>query len=120
MRLSGNAAVAQNEEDPAVTIDKASPSDRSDNDYAWLRDGNVPASRDDRIAEALALVALLFSLGIGLVIALLPVSAKAAEAAAASLEPGASRLVPATLQERQPRAATDKSAATIAASITVR
>ena len=103
-----------------MNIDKASPTAGPDDEYAWFRDGSVAASRDDRIAEVIALIALLFSLGVGLVIALLPVSAKAAEAAAASLEPGASRLVPATLQERQPRAATDKSAATIAASITVR
>ena len=42
--------------------------------YAWLRDGNMPHTREDMLAEAAALVALLFSLGIGLLIALLPVS----------------------------------------------
>ena len=103
-----------------MTTNKASTTAHLDKDYAWLRDGDVPASRADRIAEALALVALLFSLGIGLVIALLPVSGKAAEAAAASFEPGASRIVSATLQERRPQAVADKPAATLAASVTVR
>ena len=56
----------------------------ADNEYPWFRDGSLPHSREDRIAEALALVALLFSLGIGLVIALMPTSAKAATAAAPS------------------------------------
>ena len=50
----------------------------ADEGYAWLRDGSVPPAREDFVAEALALIALIFSVGIGLVIALLPVSAKAA------------------------------------------
>ena len=54
------------------------PSARADDGYAWLRDGSVPHTREDLVAEALALIALIFSVGIGLVIALLPVSAKAA------------------------------------------
>jgi hypothetical protein len=54
------------------------PPARTDDEYAWLHDGNLPHSREDRIAEALALIALIFSLAVGLVIALLPVSAKAA------------------------------------------
>jgi hypothetical protein len=58
-----------------MSNDKAT---RPDNDYAWFSDGSMPHAREDRIAEAVALVALLFSLGIGLVIALLPASAKAA------------------------------------------
>lgn len=74
----------------------AAPQAAPDNDYAWFRDGSVPHSREDRIAEAVALVALLFSLGIGLVIALLPVSAKAAEVVAPSLELAAFKIVPAT------------------------
>ena len=51
---------------------------RPEDDYAWLREGSMPQSREDRIAEILALVALLFSMGIGLLIALLPVPAQAA------------------------------------------
>ena len=70
-----------------MTTENAAPSADTDDDYAWFRQGNLPLSREDRIAEAIALVALLFSLGIGFVIALLPVSARAVEpAAAASLE----------------------------------
>jgi hypothetical protein len=63
----------------------------NDGEYAWFRDGSVPHSREDRIAEALATIALVFSLGIGLVIALLPVSGQAAlmvEPATASRAPG--------------------------------
>ena len=70
--------------------DKAAPASNDDG-YAWLRDGSVPHSREDRIAETLAMIALVFSLGIGLVIALLPVSgqaAMAAELATASPAPG--------------------------------
>ena len=62
-----------------------------DGEYAWLRDGSVPHSREDRIAEGLAMAALVFSLVIGLVIALLPVSGQAAmtvELVAASPAPG--------------------------------
>ena len=78
-----------------MTTDDATQPAGPDTDYAWFRDGAVPHSREDRIAEALALVALLFSLSIGLVIALLPVSAKAAEPATASLELSAFEIVPA-------------------------
>jgi hypothetical protein len=76
-----------------MSIDNASPQAGTDDGYAWLREGNLPVSREDRIAEAVALIALLFSLGIGLVIALLPVSAKAAEPVAASLELSAFEIV---------------------------
>ena len=65
---------------------KAAPAS-SDDEYAWYRDGSVPHSREDRIAEALAMIALVFSLGIGVVIAFLPVSgqpAMVAERATAS------------------------------------
>ena len=73
-------------------IDDATPA-HPDSEYLWLRDGSLPRTREDRLAEALALVALLFSLGIGLVIATLPVSAKAAAAAEASLAPSGARFV---------------------------
>ncbi len=79
-----------------MNIDKASPTASPDDEYAWFRDGSVAASRDDRIAEVIALVALLFSLGIGLVIALLPVSAQAAAPEASSLERPASGILPVT------------------------
>jgi hypothetical protein len=42
--------------------------------HAW---GGLPHSREDLIAEGVALVALLFSVAVGVVIALLPVSADA-------------------------------------------
>ena len=45
-----------------------------DDHYAWLAEGSMPASREDRIAEGVALIALLFSLTAGIVIAMLPVS----------------------------------------------
>lgn len=61
-----------------MSNDKAPLAARHDNEYAWFGDGGVPHSREDRLAEAVALVALLFSLGIGLVFALFPASAKAA------------------------------------------
>ena len=80
-----------------MTTDNAAPTASQDAEYPWFRDGSVPHSREDLIAEALALVALLFSLGIGLVIAMLPVSAKAAEPAVASLEQPALEIVPATV-----------------------
>ena len=80
-----------------MTNDDAAPTASHDAEYAWFRDGSVPHSREDLIAEALALVALLFSLGIGLVIAMLPVSAKAAEPAVASFEQPALQIVPATV-----------------------
>jgi hypothetical protein len=88
--------------------DKAAPPAGPDDDYAWFRDGSLPPSRDDRIAEAVALVALLFSLGIGLVIALLPVSSRAAEAATALVEPGAPWIVSPTPGHPEQRAAARK------------
>ena len=76
--------------------EQATPTTGGDDVYPWLRDGSMPHSREDLVAEALALLALIFSVGIGLVIALLPVSATAvtpgsriavaAEPVAASLE----------------------------------
>src|SRR5206468_1388013 len=56
----------------AMRIADASPRAAQDERYDWCRDGNLPMSREDRIAEAFALVALMFSMSIGLVIALLP------------------------------------------------
>ena len=56
----------------------------SDGEYAWFRDGSVPHSREDRIAEALAMIALL------------PVSAKAESPATETLELSAFQAVPAT------------------------
>ena len=58
-------------------IDHATPQAGPDSEYLWLREGSLPHTREDRLAEALALFALLFSLGIGFVIAVLPVSASA-------------------------------------------
>ena len=83
-----------------MSHDNASPQSSAGNEYAWFREGSVPHSREDRIAEAVALIALLFSLGIGLVIALMPVSASAATVAATaasapSLELSAFKIVPA-------------------------
>ena len=83
-------------DDDAITA--ASP----DSEYLWLRDGSLPRAREDRIAEALALFALLFSLGIGFVIASLPVSARAAASAEAALEPSVAHIV-AVAPARQPR-----------------
>jgi hypothetical protein len=80
-----------------MTTDNAAPIASHDAEYPWFRDGSVPHSREDLVAEALALVALLFSLGIGLVIAMLPVSPKAAEPAVPSLEQSAFKIVPATV-----------------------
>ena len=73
-------------------IDDATPA-HPDSEYLWLRDGSLPRTREDRVAEAVAVFALLFSLGVGLVIAMLPVSAKATVAAEASLEPSAAHFV---------------------------
>jgi hypothetical protein len=42
------------------------------NDAAWFGDDSLPHAREDRVADAVALVALVFSLCIGIVIALLP------------------------------------------------
>jgi len=76
----------------ADTSSQASP----DDDTAWFRDAIVSSAREDRIAEVVALVALLFSLGIGLLIALMPVPAHGAPAPAApSLELQAFKIVPA-------------------------
>jgi hypothetical protein len=75
-----------------MQIDEATPAG-PESEYLWYREGSLPSSRADRIAEAVALVALLFSLGIGVVIAMLPVSAQAAVAAEASLEPSGARYV---------------------------
>jgi len=74
--------------------DDAAPHAGPESEYLWFRDGSLSHAREDRVAEAIALVALLFSLAIGLVIATLPVSDNAAAAAEASLEPSASRAVP--------------------------
>jgi hypothetical protein len=63
-------------------------------EMAWFRDANLPHSREDMIAEAIALVALLFALGIGLVIALLPASAKAATPIATAAAPAAAASAP--------------------------
>ncbi len=94
-----------------MSNDKAAPSVDTDNEYAWFKDGNAPHSREDRIAEALARVALLFSLCIGIVIALLPVSAKAASPATptATLELPASKVVPATPGHPEQRVAATES-----------
>jgi len=73
-------------------IDDATPPGGPDSEYLWIRDGEMPRTREDRVAEALALAALLFSLGIGLVIAMLPVSTQAAVAADAALEPSAAHI----------------------------
>jgi hypothetical protein len=67
-----------------MSSDKAPLAARPDDDYAWFGDVSVPHSREDRIAEAVSLAALLFSLTIGLVIALLPASTTAATAATAA------------------------------------
>ena len=71
--------------------DAAQHADQTDAGYAWMSDGSMPHTREDLIAEAVALLALLFSLVIGFVIATLPVSANAATPAAVSFEPGAFR-----------------------------
>ena len=52
----------------------ATPAASPDSEILWLHDGRLPRAREDRIAEAVALAALVFSLGIGLVIAMLPVA----------------------------------------------
>ena len=75
-----------------MSNENAAPSTRSEEEYAWMRDGSVPYSREDLLAEVLAVLALVFSLGIGLVIALLPVSAQASPLDQAAAAP---RLLPA-------------------------
>jgi hypothetical protein len=87
-----------------MRIDTPPPA-ASDDEYAWFHEGSLPDSREDRIAEAVALIALLFSLGIGLLIALMPVAASAAEPAAPSLELAAFRIVPATPAHPEQRVA---------------
>ncbi len=67
-----------------------------DAEPAWFENGNLPHSREDRIAEAVAVLALVVSLGVGLLIALLPTTVRAAAAAAApALELHAYKIVPA-------------------------
>ena len=82
-----------------------SGTDKADAGYAWMRDGSMPHTREDLIAEAVALVALLFSVAVGLVIALLPVSARAAAPVSAvsapSLDAEAFRVVPADVRTAQ-------------------
>ena len=54
-----------------------------DDEYSWFREGSLPITREDLIAEGIALVALLFALSLGLVIAMLPVPARATSSSAA-------------------------------------
>ena len=75
--------------------DDAAPHAGPESEYLWYRDGSLPHTREDRVAEAIALAALLFSLAIGLVIATLPVSSTAAVATDAALEPSGAHIVPA-------------------------
>lgn len=77
-----------------MQIDDAAPQGGPESEYLWLREGSLPHSDEDRVTEFIALIALLFSLSIGLVIALLPVSAVAAATTQASLEPSGLRIVP--------------------------
>ena len=60
---------------------EVSPPHPVDDVYAWLAEGSLPASREDRIAEGIALVALVFSFTAGIVIAMLPVSTPIAPSA---------------------------------------
>jgi len=76
-----------------MQIDDAMPQAGPDSEYLWLHEGSLARRREDRITEAVAVIALLFSLSVGLVIALLPVSAKAAAATLASREASGTRLV---------------------------
>jgi hypothetical protein len=66
----------------------SSPAIDPHGEYAWLQEGSLPRSREDRIVEAVAWMALVFALGAGLVIALLPVSAQAVPAALSLPDPG--------------------------------
>lgn len=79
----------------------STPAGHHDNEYAWFREGSLPHAREDFIAEALALVALLFALGIGLVIAMLPMPGRAATLDTAPAGPtlvlSAFKVVPAAL-----------------------
>ena len=70
-----------------MNIDHTRREALADSEHSWFEDGAVPRSREDRVAEAVAVIALVVSLGIGLLIALLPVGVRAATPAAApSLE----------------------------------
>jgi len=74
-------------------IEHAVPQDGQESEYLWLQDSALPRPREDRVAEVVALLALLFSLSVGLVIAMLPVSAKAAAATRATRESSVLRMV---------------------------
>jgi hypothetical protein len=91
-----------------MQIDDATPHAGPDSEYLWCRDGTLARAREDRLAEAVALVALLFSLVVGLVIAMLPVSAMSAVAAEAALEPSDAHIVPAPDAPRVQRAGVDR------------
>jgi hypothetical protein len=56
--------------------EEVAPPAASDDAYPWLREGSMPRSREELVAEVLAMVALTFSVGFGLLIALLPVSSQ--------------------------------------------
>jgi hypothetical protein len=58
--------------------DKAPPRAAIESGFAWLAEGSMPQSREDRVAEVVALIALVFSLGVGVLIAMLPTSSPAA------------------------------------------
>ena len=58
-------------------IDARSP--RAANDDDWMGEAGLSRPREDRVAEIVTAIALAFSVGIGLVIALLPVPAKAVD-----------------------------------------
>jgi hypothetical protein len=51
------------------------PADVPDAAYAWLDDGSMAPTRTEVLTQAASLVALLFGLGIGIVIAALPLVA---------------------------------------------
>jgi hypothetical protein len=91
-----------------MPINDATPHAGPESEFLWLRDGSLPHSREDRVTEVLALIALLFSLSVGLVIAMLPVSAKAAAATQASLEPSGLRIVPTADRHPARRARTSR------------
>ena len=91
-----------------MLIDDATPHAGPDSEYLWCQDGTLAHAREDRLAEAVALVALLFSLVAGLVIAMLPLSAMSAVAADAALEPSAAHIVPVPDAPRVQRAGVDR------------
>jgi len=76
-----------------MQIDDATPQAGPPSEFLWLRESGLLRPREDRFTEAIALLALLFSLSVGLVIAMLPVSAKATAATRASREPSEARIV---------------------------